>query len=81
MKPFFLTGTIIFSVLTLIIAFENMGSSCNDILFLFFQIGSPFLMILVNIFVGFVLGVFFTGYLISVVKKRPEDEESPGGNW
>lgn len=81
MKVFFLTGTIIFTVLSLILAFENMGASCNDILFLFFPVASPFFMVLANIFVGFVLGAFFTGFLISVITKKPEDEEAPGGNW
>lgn len=81
MKAFFLTGTIIFLVLALILAFENMGAQCNGILFLFFPMGTPFFMILGNIFVGFVLGAFFTGFLLAIINKKPEDEEAPGGNW
>jgi len=81
MKAFFLTGSIIFLILTLILAFENMAAQCSGMLFIFFPMTSPFLMILMTVGVGFALGAFFTGFLVAAINKRPEDEEAPGGDW
>ena len=81
MKALFLTGSIIFFVLTLIVAFENMGISCSGFLFVFIPVGSPFLMVLSVAAIGFLLGVFFTGFLVNLLRNKPEDEEDAGGNW
>jgi len=81
MKGFFLTGTIVFLVISLILAFENMAAQCSGVLFIFFPMNSPFLMILATIATGFVLGAFFTAFLFAMLRNRPEDEEAPGGDW
>lgn len=81
MKIFFLTGTVLFFVIALILAFENMSLSCNNFLFVFFPMSSPFLMVISITVVGFLIGVFFTALLASVITNKAEDEEAPGGNW
>ena len=81
MKAFFITGSIIFLVLTLILAFENMGLSCTGFLFVFIPLASPFLMVVSTAAVGFVTGVFVTGLLVQILRNKPEDEEDAGGNW
>lgn len=81
MKIFFLTGTVLFFVVALILAFENMSLSCNNFLFVFFPMPSPFLMVVSITALGFLIGVFFTALLVSILANKAEDEEAPGGNW
>jgi hypothetical protein len=81
MKAFFITGSIIFFVLTLIVAFENMGISCSGFLFVFIPLASPFLIVLSVAMIGFLFGVFFTGLLVNLLRNKPEDEEDAGGDW
>lgn len=81
MKAFFLSGTIIFLTITLILAFENIGANCSGILFIFIPLASPFFLIVSTAAVGFVLGAFFTGFIVAVTRQKPEDEEAPGGDW
>ena len=81
MKAFFITGAILFFVLTLIVAFENMAISCSGFLFVFFPVASPFLMVLSIAALGFLFGVFFTGLLVNLLRNKPEDEEDAGGDW
>lgn len=79
MKIFFLTGSIVFTVLILILAFENMGMNINGFLFVFAGISSPFFMVLGLCLLGIFTGIFYSGLIQSFLKK--EDEEAPGNEW
>lgn len=60
MKTFYLTGSIIFTVLVLILAFENIGSQCTNMMFFFFSIESNPAIVLLGISaLGIVTGVFY----------------------
>lgn len=82
MKGFFLTGSILFTVLILILAFENIGGSCQGFLFLFSDIGqgtSPFFIVMAIALIGAIAGFFYTGLVMQLVRGGKDDEES-GGN-
>jgi hypothetical protein len=81
MKAFFLTGSIVFTVLILILAFENMGVACSGFLLLFMPMESGFLVTLALAFVGVVTGLFYAGFISQVLHSREEEQESPGGEW
>ena len=81
MKGFFLTGSIIFTVLILIVAFENIGGNCQGFMFLFtsLPIGtSPFFVVAGIAALGGITGIFYTG-LVNQLLRNKDDEES-GGN-
>ena len=80
MKPLFITGSILFTVLLLIIAFENMGGQCNGFLFLFTPVNSPFLITFLLGFIGIITGALYTG-LILTIAKGSDDEEAGGNEW
>ena len=81
MKAFFLAGSILFTVLILILAFENMGASCTGFLFLFAPMGSMFFGVMALCAVGVGAGIFYTGLMLKIIQGRSGDEESPGGEY
>lgn len=82
MKGFFITGSIVFTVLILILAFENIGGSCQGFMFLFSSLPqgtSPFFIVTGIAILGGITGIFYTGLVTQLLKK--EDEESAGNEW
>ena len=80
MKAFFLTGSILLTVIILILAFENMGISCGDFLFVFSSIETPFFIVVGLCGVGILTGIFYTGLVMQILNSG-KDEESPGNEW
>ena len=83
MKGFFLTGSIIFTVLILIIGFENIGGSCMGFMFLFYglpQGTSPFFIVLGISILGGLTGIFYTGLVMNLINSG-KDEEQGGNEW
>ena len=81
MKAFFIAGSIVFTVLILILAFENMAANCTGFLFLFAPISSMFLGALALCMIGVFAGIFYAGLAIKIIQSRTQDEETPGGEW
>lgn len=81
MKAFFLTGSIIFTVLILILGFENLGASCNGFLFLFSGLESPFFIVMGLCMLGMITGIFYTGLVLQLLQSGKEEEEAPGNEW
>jgi hypothetical protein len=81
MRAFFLTGSIIFTVLILIIAFENLGAGLQNFLFLFAGVDSAFFMVIGLSMLGIFTGIFYTGLVTALLRGGKEDEESPGAEW
>lgn len=79
MKAFFISGSIIFTVLILILAFENMGAQVNGFQFLFTAFDSPFFIVLGIAFIGVITGAFYTGLVLRLAKG--DDEEAGGNEW
>ncbi|MFA6991946.1 MAG: hypothetical protein WC269_01540 [Candidatus Gracilibacteria bacterium] len=74
MKTFYLTMSIIFTVLILIVAFENIGSTCTNMMFFFFSItSSPALILLGISILGVITGVFY--HLFFTKFATPSDED------
>ncbi len=81
MKVFFLTGSIIFTVLILIIAFENMAIAVTGFQFLFTPIDSSFFLVLALSIIGIITGAFYTGLILSMARGSGQDVESGGNEW
>ncbi len=80
MKVFFLVGSIIFSVLILIVAFQNFGSTFNGFTVFFSSIQANGTLVVFGIaLLGIFAGGFYFGFLNSLLKANSEDEEQPGG--
>ncbi len=81
MKAFFLTGSIILTVLILIIAFENLGATLTNFMLIFTTLDSPFFMVLGISIIGILAGIFYTGLVTSLLNSGKEEEEAPGNEW
>ncbi|MEK7524555.1 MAG: hypothetical protein AAB588_06020 [Patescibacteria group bacterium] len=81
MKAFFLVGSIIFTVLILIIGFQNFGTSFNGFTVFFSEIDTNGTVIIFAIaLLGIFAGGFYFGFLNSLLRSTQEDEEEqPGG--
>lgn len=79
MKIFFLTGSILFTVFILILAFENIALSVNGFLFIFVPIDNPFFIVMSTAGIGVFAGMFYAALVSSVLNSRDEEEEEPGG--
>jgi hypothetical protein len=73
-KKFFMGMFITFSVLLLIVAFENILTAGN-FLFLFFTVQNSFLMIFLSGLLGFLVGFFLMLYAFEVKKLKMTQEE------
>lgn len=81
MKAFFISGSIFFTALILILAFENIGATCNGFLFLFTELDAPFFTVLGLATIGFITGIFYTGLVTTIVGSSNQEEEPPGNEW
>ena len=81
MRAFFLTGSIIFTVLILIIAFQNLGAGLQNFGILFAGIDSAFFLVIGIATLGIITGIFYTGLVTSLLRSGKEEEEAPGGEW
>ena len=80
MKAFFLVGSIIFTVLILIIAFQNFGSTFTGFTVFFTEIDTNGTIVVFGIaLLGIFAGGFYFGFLNSLLRSGQEDEEQPGG--
>ena len=76
MKAFYLTASIICTVLLLILSFENIGSQCTNLLFFFYEFESSPTLILLGIAVlGIITGIFYHSFLQKLLSTS-EDEDS-----
>lgn len=76
MKAFYLTASIIFTVLVLIIAFGNIGAQCGQLHFLFFPVDSnPTIIFLALAVLGMITGAFYHAFMGRVFKNSNEEED------
>lgn len=81
MKAFFLSGSIFFTVMILIVAFENLGATMTNFLFLFAGVASPFLIVMGLCILGIIAGIFYTGLVTALLRSGRDEEEAPGNEW
>ncbi|MDA1061288.1 MAG: hypothetical protein O3B47_05890 [bacterium] len=75
MKALYLTLSIIFTVLILILSFGNIAAQCSQLKFLFYDVKqNPTIVFLGVAVVGIITGALYHAFL-SKVLAVPEDEE------
>jgi len=75
MKALYLTLSIIFTVLILVLSFGNIGTQCSQLKFLFYDVRqNPTIVFLGVAVVGIITGALYHGFLTKVLAV-PEDEE------
>lgn len=80
MKTFYLVGSILFTVLILIVAFQNFTSSFSGFTVFFTEVEANGTIIIFGISIlGMLAGSFYFGFLNTVLRNSQEDEELPGG--
>lgn len=76
LRKLFLSGSIVFTIILLIVAFQNIQAQCNFVTFFFFQVGSnvsPTIMIFIVSLLGIITGMLLMGLLMSIVSKEEDD--------
>ncbi len=77
MKAFYLVASVIFTVLILILAFENIAAQCSNMLFFFYNVKSnPTIVTLGIAVIGIITGVFYHAFLSSVFASSDEEEDA-----
>jgi len=77
MKALYLTLSIIFTVLLLLISFGNIAAQCSGVNFLFFQVQSNPTVIFLGVGVlGILTGMFYHAFMHRVFDTTAEEDES-----
>lgn len=80
MKTFYLIGSVLFTVIILIVAFQNFGATFSGFTIFFSEVDWNGTLIVFGIAVlGMCAGGFYYGFLNSLLRSSQEDEEAPGG--
>ena len=77
MQFFTLSIAILFTFLTLILAFENIFAKTQSFLILFAAADAipPFFLILILTLLGVVAGVFYTLFVLELKREKSKDDE------
>lgn len=78
LRTFFLSGSIVLTIIVLIVAFQNIQAMCNFVTFFFFAVDSgtsPTIMIFIVALLGILTGMMYMGLLMSFLSKEEDDEE------
>ncbi len=77
MKTFYLTGSIIFTVLVLILAFENITAMCSNMFFFFYEIDqNPTIVTLALATLGIITGIFYHGFIQNAMATSEDEDDS-----
>ncbi len=78
MRVLYLVGSIISFVVVLVLAFENIQASCNQLNFFFWELNSsiaPTFVLFGAAIIGMITGGFLTLLATSVLSEPEEDED------
>lgn len=76
MKALYLTLSIIFTALVLVIAFENIGAQCSNMNFFFYSVKqNPTMVILGIAVIGILTGATYHAFLNRVLTTSDEEDE------
>lgn len=79
MKAFFLVGSVLLTVVILIVGFQNLGINIAGFSVFFTEMDANGTIVVFGVaLLGVFAGAFYYGFLNSLLKSD-EDEESPGG--
>ncbi|MEK7673273.1 MAG: hypothetical protein AAB373_05305 [Patescibacteria group bacterium] len=77
MKMFYLTGSLVFTVLILILAFENIGATCSFLNFFFYEVEqSPTLVILGISVIGILTGILYHAAFQKMMGSKEEEDQN-----
>lgn len=78
MKAFYLTSSIVLTVLILILAFENIGATFSGLNFLIYDLSdsSPILVVLGISVLGMITGASYHAFISNIMDAANEEEES-----
>jgi len=80
MKTFYLIGSILFSVIILIIGFQNFGLTLSGFTIFFSEVDTNGTLMIFGIaLLGVLAGAFYSGFIAALLRAAHEDEEQPGG--
>lgn len=78
LRVFFLSGSIVLSIIILIVAFQNIQAQCSFVTFFLFSVEgttSPTIMAFVVSIIGIITGAFYMGLLMSYISKEEDEED------
>lgn len=76
MKAFYLTGSIIFTVLILILAFGNVSAQCGQLVFFFFPVKqNPTIVFLALAVIGIITGLFYHAFIGKMLEVSDSDQD------
>ncbi len=78
LRTFFLSGSIVLTIIILIVAFQNIQAQCNFVTFFFYAADSstaPTFLIFAVSLVGIIAGMLYMGLVMSFVSKDEEDDD------
>ena len=76
MKALYLTGSILFTVLILVLSFQNFGAQCSNMNFFFSPIReNPTIVFLGLSAIGIVTGALYHAFIVKVLESTPEEDE------
>lgn len=78
LRTFFLSGSIVLTIIILIVAFQNIQAQCNFVTFFFFEADSgtaPTFLVFAVSLVGIITGMLYMGLIMSFISKDEDDEE------
>ncbi len=84
MKIFYLIGALFFTVIILIVSFENISAICTQVQFFFYTFGatvSPTFLIFGLSLIGMVAGAFYFGFVMSLFKSSDQSGEEDDENF
>lgn len=76
MKAIYLTLSIIFTVVILVLSFENIGAQCSMLKFLFYDVKqNPTFVILSVAVIGIITGALYHAFVSRVLATTEEEED------
>lgn len=78
LRTFFISGSIVFAIVLLVIAFQNIQAQCNLVTFFFFSVGSntsPTFMIFGVSIIGIITGMLLMGLIMSLLSNDEDGED------
>lgn len=76
MKAIYLTLSIVFTVIILVLSFENIGAQCSMLKFLFYDINqNPTFVIMAVAVIGIITGALYHAFVSRVLATTEEEED------
>ncbi len=78
LRTFFLSGSIVFTIIILVIAFQNIQAQCTFVTFFFYAANSstaPTFFVFAVSVVGVIAGMLYMGLIMSFLSKGDDDDE------